>query len=429
MNGISLEADNAIFLLRSAMNSLKLAIESLGSPVMAISETSRQNLTPQQIMAIEKSFLIRATALEALLEHSRRSFSISNNLENLRLVQLNLGQVRDRYFRSEQVFDYYVDLLQTRSEHGVGPILKGCDQIAYSSLKQGLEGLGHEVPTVVCYLDRGEGASILKSGIYLWDGRTNPTAIIKVVRSAIPLPKLTSIEHECGHQAAHITDWTHELEILLRDTIISLGGSRELAQLWSLWASEIAADFWALHQSNFASVVGLSEVVSGSSWRVFRISRDDPHPMSYLRVMLGLAACKAGLGSGPWEDFARVWQLLYPLREANSESTRVIMESMPLLPAICRAVSNTKMQSFSGKSLNEILPWNKTSPSIVRSFLNNDFSNFSVSTDTLVDHPIVALTCFRYIHMFGGRSQQWIVENMRNWLTWLSLGGNKKKDG
>jgi hypothetical protein len=424
----SLEVENVIFLLRSALNSIKLAIESLGSPVMAVSEMARQNLTSQQSMAIEKSFLRRATALEAQLAFTRNRFSLANSLESLRLVERDIGYVRDNYFKSEQVFDYYVDLLHTRSENGVGPLLRGCDQIAIESLKRGLGPLGLDIPTVVCYLDRGEGASILRSGIYLWDGETNPAAIIKVVRSALPLPKLTAVLHEIGHQAAHITDWNKELETLLYEAIISLGGSRGLARLWASWVPEITADFWALHQSNFASVVGLSEVVAGSTKRVFRINLGDPHPMAYLRVMLGLTACKVGLGNGPWEDFARAWQLRYQIQDANTESIRIILETMPLLPEISRTISNTKMNAFSGKSLNEILPWALASPLVVKSFLNNDHSNFSVSTNRLVEQPLVVLTCFRYIQMFGGRSHEWIVENMRNWLTSLALVGDKRDD-
>lgn len=131
----------------------------------------------------------------------------------------------------KQVFDYYVDLLHTRSEQGIGPILSGCDMICYGSLSQGLYKLGLEIPTVVCYLDRGEGSSILKSGRYLWDGQRNSVATIKVVRTAVPLPRLTSILHECGHQAAHITNWNNELAELLYVTVI--GGSGQWAVLFS----------------------------------------------------------------------------------------------------------------------------------------------------------------------------------------------------
>ena len=323
--------------------------------------------------------------------------------------------------RVEQVFDYYVDLLHTRSERGVGPLLKGCDKICYSSLNQGLKRLGLVAPTIVCYLDRGEGASILKSGIYLWDGQSNPAAIIKVVRSAVPLPRLTSILHECGHQASHMTNWNKELAQILYASVFETGGSRYLADLWSSWTSEIAADFWALHQSNFASVMGLYEVVTGSSDRVFRIIQGDPHPMAFLRVMMGLTFCKMAFGSGPWDDFMRVWQALYPIDATSAEPATIARESLPILPAICKAISNTKMKAFLGSSLNQILPWDAASPTRIKEFLNHDLSNFCVSEGSIIGQPILTLTSFRMIQMFGGRSHEWIIEQMRRWLTSLSL--------
>jgi hypothetical protein len=265
----------------------------------------------------------------------------------------------------------------------------------------------------------------MKAGIYLWDGQTNPAAIIKVVRSAIPLPRLTSILHECGHQAAHMTNWNRELADLLYTTILAEGGSKHLAILWSSWASEIAADFWALHQSNFASVLGLSEVVTGSSDRVFRVILGDPHPIPYLRVMTGLAACKMAFGNGPWDDFGKVWQLLYPVDATRAEPATIVEESLPLLTSICKAISKTKMNAFLGNSLEQILPWEISSPNRIRKFLNHDLSDFSVSKDDLMDWPIPVLASFRMIQMFGGRSHEWIIEQMRNWLTSLGLGGLK----
>jgi len=400
-----------------------MAIESFGSPILTVSESVRQNLTSQQIMALEKSFLNRSQKLETHLKEVNDRFLKVTCIENLHGLQLNLQEVRDHYFLSEQVFDYYVDLLQTRSEHGMGPILKGCDQIAIASLKQGLERLNKEIPPVVCYLDRGDGASILRAGIYLWDYQTNPAAIIKVVRTAIPFPRLTSILHECGHQAAQITGWNEELAILIYKTIHASGYSKELAMLWASWTPEIAADFWAISQSNFASVIGLAEVIGGAAPRVFGIIRGDRHPMGYLRILLGIAACRNAFGNGPWDDYSKVWQLLFPVNNARAESARIVLESLPLLPLLSNAILNTKMDCFSGKSLREILPLERASPNNVRSFLNNGLSNFSVDKELLIKNPILALTCFRYIQMFGGRSQNWIVNQMHNWLISLALGG------
>ncbi len=269
--------------------------------------------------------------------------------------------------------------------------------------------------------------SILKSGIYLWDGQTNPAAIIKVVRSSVPLPRISSILHECGHQAAHITGWNQEIAKLLQNTVLKAGGSSDLAQLWASWGSEVAADFWALHQSNFASVVGLSEVVAGRPDRVFIVIPGDPHPMGYLRVLMGTTACRLAFGAGPWDEFASAWQRLYPLSSAGFDSARVVRESTPLLEKICNAISKTKMKSFRGNSLEQILPVAVASPEQVRSMLNKELSDFSVDGETLARRPILALSCFRVIHMFGGRTIEWISEKMRNWLSSLTIERLKQK--
>ena len=61
---------NGKFLLKTTIDSLGMAIESLGSPVATISETAANYLTPQQRTAIENAFLTRTTALAAILERS-----------------------------------------------------------------------------------------------------------------------------------------------------------------------------------------------------------------------------------------------------------------------------------------------------------------------------------------------------------------------
>jgi len=363
--------------------------------------------------------------LKAHVEEVKKQFTTVKDLVGLRRLYRKQQSARDHYLRTEQVFDYYVDLLHTRSEKGMGNILKGCDHLARSSLRLGLGRLDIQVPSIVCYLDRGEGASILKSGIYLWDDQTNPAAIIKVVRTAVPFPRLTSILHECGHQAAHMTNWNKEVADVLYNTIKESGGSHSLADLWSSWASEIAADFWSLHQSNFASVIGLSEVVTGSSDRVFRVTPGDPHPMAYLRVMTGLTYCKLFFGVGPWDDFKRIWQNLYPIDASRGESLSIACESLPFLEPICKAVSTTKMASFLGNSLNQILPAGYSGPNRIKEFLNDDLSNFSMNSD-IINHPMLALVSFRMIQMFGGKSHEWITMEMQNWLTRLGSEGGRE---
>ena len=417
----SVDLENALFILRTSLNNLQIAIESFESPVLTVSKNIYQNLTTGQILSLEKSFLTRANGLKIDLGKLNNQLSIANNIEDLLILQHNIQDLSNRYFLSEKVFDYYVDLLHTRSEKGMGKILKGCDQIATASLKLALERLGYEVPHVICHLDAGQGAAIIAAGIYLWDYQLNPAALIKVVRVAIPFPRLTSILHECGHQVAKMTGWNEELAAVLYSSIISAGYSKELAKHWSSCASELAADFYSLSQSNFASVVGLSEVLLGSANTMFTFIDNDPHPIGWSRIMLGIAACRTVLGGGPWNDYDRALDTLFPLEMAQPKSAKIIMESQPLLGFLCKTILNTKMDCFSGRSLIEILPWDRVSPTSIKNFLNKDQSDFSASPDVLMKNPILVLTCFRYIQMFGGRSQKWLTDKMRNWLISLSL--------
>jgi hypothetical protein len=421
---LNYELQNAVFILQSSLNNLRITIDSFGSPVHALSDGIIQNLSPEQIQSLELSFQTRANYLRNHLIKVSAQLALTSNIDSVLKLQKSIQHLTDHYYLSEKVYDCYLDFLHTRSEQGMGIILKGCDKIAKSSLQRGLKHLDKEIPPVITYLDFGQGAALLAAGVYLWDYQTNPAALIKVVRSAIPFPRLTSILHECGHQAAKITGWNEELEPLIYDTVSSSGYPKELASLWALWTSEIAADFWSLSQSNFASVIGLSEVLSGSANRIFDIIPGDPHPMGYLRVMLGIEACNTVFGNGPWLDYRKVWQSLFPLNLCRAKSYKIIMESIPILTLLCKCILTTKMACFSNQSLQEILPWDYSSPKTIKSFLNNDLSTLSVPIDVIIQHPVITLSCFRYMQMFGGRSQESLAKEMRNWLVSLGTSGN-----
>lgn len=415
------DLDNALFILSSSLNNLQIAIESFRSPVETVSENIYQYLTHGQKQSLEKSFLSRANGLKIDLGKLYKQLSVAHNIEDLLILQQDIQDLSSRYFLSEKVSDYYIDLLHTRSELGMGKILKGCDRIATASLKLGLEKLNYEVPQTICHLDAGQGAAIIAAGIYLWDYQPNPAALIKVVRVAIPFPRLTSLLHECGHQFGKMTGWVEELAAELYSSIVSAGYSIELAKHWAYCASELAADFFSLSQSNFASVVGLSEVLMGTPNALFTFIEHDPHPIGWSRIMLGITACRIVLGDGPWNDYDNVLRLLFPLKIAQPKTARIIVDSQPLLEVICKAILYTKMSCFSGKSLSEILPWESQSPTTIKYYLNKDLSDFAVTADILMKNPILALTCFRYIQMFGGRSQDWLADKMRNWLISLSM--------
>jgi hypothetical protein len=238
-------------------------------------------------------------------------------------------------------------------------LLRACDMIAYNSMKMILGPLGKNTPPVLTYCDKGLGASILKADLRLWDGKTqSPAAAIKVVRHNLYRP--TALIHESGHQIAHILKWNDELAKVLFEHLKP--HSIELAELWSGWTSEIAADTFAFVHTGYASVAGLYDVVSGNSKFVFRYQAFDPHPISYLRILLGTAMCRLCYGDGPWDQMERVWKRKYKIEDAPVEVQELIRQSIPLLQKIASTCLQTPMKSFGNKAITHWINPKRVAP-------------------------------------------------------------------
>ena len=151
------EIDNPLFIIRSSLNNLQTAIDSYTTPVLSVDRDIQENLTNEQRMTLEKSFLDRAKKLNNHVNLVKNYLQRTTRIEDLLELQHKLQNLHSHYLLSERVFDYYTDLLHTRSEKGMGILLKGLDRLAYESLKQGLEPLNQEIPTTICYLDAGIG--------------------------------------------------------------------------------------------------------------------------------------------------------------------------------------------------------------------------------------------------------------------------------
>jgi hypothetical protein len=222
-----------------------------------------------------------------------------------------------------------------------------------------LDQLGRTTPPVLTYIDKGLGASILKAGLRLWDGSTeNPAAVIKIVRHNLYRP--TSLIHEAGHQVAHIVGWNEELAAALASGLSGEPG--EGANMWASWASEIAADAFAFVHTGYAAVAGLHDVLAGNDVFVFRYRDYDPHPVSYIRVLLGIEMCRQFYGPGPWDDLALSWTRSYPLENAESTVRESLRRSLPLVPRVVEILLRTPMRAFKGQSLIALLDPTRVSP-------------------------------------------------------------------
>lgn len=268
-------------------------------------------------------------------------------LEELEQVRLRLLRFRRRYLQVETTLEFFGHAVNTRTSRRVEGLLIACDTMAATSMRKVLEPLGRPVPPTLVYVDKGLGASILRAGLRLWDGGSvSPCAALKITRQNLYRP--TSLVHESGHQVAHIVAWNDELAALLRRELAPV--STELAATWAAWSSEIAADTHAFAHTGYGSVAALHDVVAGGS-TVFRLSPGDPHPVAYLRVLLGVQMCIRFFGAGPWDDLARAWVLAYPLVTAPPEARALAEQSLPLLPRIAELCLLAPMRAFGGNPL------------------------------------------------------------------------------
>jgi hypothetical protein len=421
------DRSNAIFMIRSAVGNLSFAVENLVNPISRISEEARRHFTFAQSVAIQNSFSLRTVRLKKELAEMRQLvLSSSNILEKKDRIRFHLERLRNEYLKSEMVFGYYIDLLNTRGMAGMGHLLRGYDHLATLTLKIFLRPLGYDIPTVVVYLEQiGDGAAIMRADISLWDRLRNPCAVIKVPQNSISTPR-SSIFHEAGHQIGSITRLNQEAANLLYNTVRAAGGSASLAEYYRLCATEIVADQVATQLTNWVGAITLYNIYSGSSGsslgtaaRMFMVIPGDPHLMGYLRIRSNIESCRLALGRGPWDQMERALEILYPVSLAPSESLRIIRESLPILPTICRALAKTKLASFRGRCFEDMFPMSMCSLNAVKRVLNIDLSNFSVSMSGMLQNPILTTVAFGNLQMVGGKSIYWITEQMGKWLEQL----------
>jgi hypothetical protein len=292
----------------------------------------------------------------------RASFNAARSRPELERVADQVALFRKRYLQTELLVDFYVAAVRARANPEVGLQLRACDVMADRVVRGTLEQLSIKVPPIMTYFTTGIGASILRIGTRLWDGSLSPIAAIRLTYHN--RFRTTSLFHECGHQVAGITGWNEAFSEALRARLA--GAPNEIVEIVASWASEMAADSFAFAYSGYAAVVALSDVVAGRGAEVFRLLPGDPHPISYLRVLLGVEMCRRFYGMGPWDELAASWEQLYAVRDAPQFSGAVVQAVIPLLPRIVDAALLARMSCFRGKTLAELVDPQRVSPSALR---------------------------------------------------------------
>jgi len=280
-------------------------------------------------------------------------------------VNRRLLAFEQQYLRAETTLDFFADAINVRTNNQVAALLRACDTLAHRSMAQVLDAIGKPTPVALTYLDKGRGASILKAGLRLWDGgATCPVAVIKVTRHNLLRP--TALIHEAGHQVAHIAGWNDELSTTLSQALLQHGAASGLAQVWAAWASEIAADAYAFVHTGFASIAALHDVLAAGPALAYRYLPGDPHPISHLRVQLGVALCRHAFGTAPadspWDALEQAWLALHPITLAEPEVRDIVEASLPLLPLLAQTVLDQPLHAFGGRALSAVVPPARVSP-------------------------------------------------------------------
>ncbi len=346
----------------------------------------------------------------------RSALQAASNHAELQAVNSLLLEFRRNYLHTEKTLDFFADAIRTRTDTVLGGLLRACDTLAYRSMSMVLDQLDQRTPVVLTYLQGDVGASILKAGLRLWDGSASPAAAIKMTRHN--LHPGTALFHESGHQVAQLTGWTGELAKAFHSGLCE---DRELAASWAAWSSEIVADVHAFVHTGFASVASLHDVLAGDYSMVFRFLPGDPHPLAYLRVLLGVEMCRHAYGKGPWDDLAAAWIELHPLERANEDASALIRASLPVLPRAAEMSLRMPVRGFRGRSICDLVNPDRVSPATLDEMEQRLGIALYTSTQWIWTESIrlLALTGLR-IAITPERASQ-LVEQQQAWM--LALGG------
>jgi hypothetical protein len=339
------------------------------------------------------------------------------------VLRARILRLRNRYFQAETILDFYGDAIATRTNPELAALLRGFDTVASDGLTALLQPLGIDSPPVLVYLDKGRGAAILRAGVRLWDrANPSPAAAIKLTRHNLSQP--TALFHETGHQFAHLTGWKAELADGLAATLA--GRSAELAELWSSWASEVAADVHAFALCGWAPVPALANVVDGPTDAVLRIIPGDPHPFALVRVLFNAALCRAWFGAGPWDALARTWadRHLGPAGPAaGSDGARLARLSLGALGDLVEVCTRRPMAAFGGRPLSSVADPRRASPVALAELARVAGPSLLTSTYLARKEPV------RILAWLAGRALDDPSHATAHWRTlrmWVaSLGGTQ----
>jgi hypothetical protein len=413
--------------MAARVRTLQRRIEALRERVGMLSTLRRlvdlpagHDLTDAQWARIESGLGGAQGSLAARLGAADRAYlPRADGATAARTLHALLGEIELDLARAFVFFDTYVDILSQRRLAGLGPLLAGCDVLAWDAIARdhpALAGTGR--PLVHC--DRGFGASTMREGVPFPDGAANPLPLIQIPYSRLAEKyNLTSVLHEVGHTAMVRLGLVSTLPEALRSALGRAGASDDVQRYYALWAFEIGPDFWTFCAAGPAAAGGIREILALPPAHAFHVSWTDPHPPPYLRVLLAFECCRQAWGRGIWDRWETEWRELH-----TPPAGRLLTEAAAHLGVVAGTLLHTRFRTLGGRAIRDLFDLSALAPPALEPAAQRVAAGRPPPRGL---SPSAQLAAFRMVKERGDLDERRLDARMTAWLR--GLGTASKREG
>lgn len=346
------------------------------------------DLTDRQWKIITSQLRRLETRINQDLDRTaRKNLPLLHLKEAVQALNSDIGKLKLELSKAFVIYDLYLDLLSQRLAPKLGGLLAGCDKIALNGLRRNHPALKIIGPPLV-FLDRGLGASILRTGKPLPGGSSSERIRNELPLIQIPYNRITDkiglsvgIFHEVGHEALVRLKIESELRRAIYDKFTHKGIPKQVIRLFVLTAKEIGPDFWAFCNCGIAQTFGIKEILSLPPNLVFKVSLNDPHPPPLLRILISIAFCKKIWGNGIWDIWEKEWYALYPLEKASKENRKILSNSIRYLGLLANVLFETKFATLNGKTIPSMFNLDLLNPRMLEIYISKFLDLGKIPTD------------------------------------------------
>jgi hypothetical protein len=405
--------------LQRHVESLRFRAEAFSALRRLVDLPAQNDISKRQWSVIESQLnVVEARLLGRVKAGGRAYLPHAHAPKTARALNALLGRVELELSTAFNFFDTYMDVLSQRHAPSLGPLLAGCDVLAWDGINKDHPALAIVEPPLV-YCDRGFGASTLREGIMLPDQIPNPMPLIQIPYSRLREKyNLTSILHEVGHEAMVRLGLVATIPKAFRLALERDGAPQTIQDFFALWSSEIGPDFWTFCACGLAGAGGMREILALPPSQVFRISWTDPHPPPYLRVLLSFDWCRQLWGAGIWDDWEREWLDLYHPGSGPVETQDILRKARQYLPVVSRTLLHTRFAVLNGRALPALFNLSALAPAELHRIERTAARTGALNLGSL--NPSAQLAVFRLLRDRGKLKEEAIDQLMKGWLLRLA---------